>query len=202
MQVINGHLIYPDFDFNTVGTTNSNPNYNPSNTSIEYTNCGTLPSPIGHGTMSGVTSQYRTYTRYFNVGTALNYPTLTLKLTHVGCNPVNANVALNNNTDIWVEFKLPYDSTTGTPTGGTAWGYNGSPSVTGWLDATKPFVSSPESYADGVGCLSGSVPASGNSWSINFGHQGTQWSSGWVLMRITAGKDWTGYIDKIEISVP
>jgi hypothetical protein len=202
LQVINGHLIYPDFDFNTIGTTNSNPNYNPSNTSIAYTNCGAISSQVGHGTMSGVTSQYRTYTRYFNVGTALNYPTLTLKLTHVGCSPVNANVALNNNTNIWVEFKLPYDSSTGTPTGGTAWGYGGSTSTTGWLDATKPFVSSPESYADGVGCLSGSIPTSGNPWIINFGHQGTQWSSGWVLMRITAGKDWKGYIDKIEISVP
>ena len=203
LQVINGHLIYPDFDFDNVGTTDTNPNWSSSPTpSIKYTNCGSLATQLGHGTMSGVVSQNRTYTRYFNVGTALNYPTLTLKLTHVGCSPVNANVALNNNTNIWVEFKLPYDSTTGTPTGGTAWGYNGSPSVTGWLDATKPFVSSPESYADGVGCLSGSIPTSGNSWSINFGHQGTQWSSGWVLMRITAGPSWTGYIDKIEISVP
>jgi hypothetical protein len=202
LQIINGHLVYPKFDFQDKGTVDTNPNYNLGNTLIAYSTCGALSSPVGHGTMSGVTSQYRTYTRYFNVGTALNYPTLTLKLTHTGCTPVNANVALNNNTNIWVEFKLPYDSTTGTPTGGTTWGYGGSTSLTGWLDATKPFVSSPESYADGVGCLSGSIPASGNSWSINFGHQGTQWSGGWILMRITAGPSWTGYIDKIEISVP
>jgi hypothetical protein len=198
LQVINGHLIYPKFDFSSVGTADTNPNFS-IGSSVQYNNCSAVASPIGHGTASGITSQYRTYTRYFNVGTALNYPALTLKLTHTGCTPINSNLPLTNNSNIWVEFKLPYSS--GTPTGGTAWGYGGSTSLTGWLDATKPFVSSPVNYADGAGCLSGSIPSSGGNWSINFGLQGTIWSGGWVLMRITAGPNWTGYIDKIEISV-
>jgi hypothetical protein len=190
LQVINGQLLYPKFSFNSPGTSTSNPNYNNSN--LDYFNCSTLYT--GFGTSSISSSNYRTYTRYFYVGTSVNYSRIKMNMNWFGTQFVNAITPINStNTNIWVEFKLPYSS--GTPNAGT----QSSGSVTGWMDATKPFATS--QYGDNSGCLDGSVPSStGGDWLINFGIQGTQWSGGYIMLRITAGPYWTGYIDSITIT--
>ena len=69
--------------------------------------------------------------------------------------------------------------------------------TTGWLDASKPFLGE-DLRIDGKGCRQGDLSLSG--WSINFGELGTSTSAGWVLVRITAGPDWSGYIESITMS--
>ena len=112
-----------------------------------------------------------------------------------GCNFVPVNQPLDDSSKVWIEFKLPYNSSKGIPVGAIHAGG----SVTGWLDATQAFGIG--LYENGDGCLDGTLPVIPNTdWKINFGLQSTYYSSGIVLMRITAGPAWTGYIDKIDIS--
>ena len=105
---------------------------------------------------------------------------------------VNSDLTLSGK-NLWVEVKLPYNGVTPPP-----FGLVGG-SVTGWLDATKSF--STGNYTDGSGCLSGSIPStSGSNWNVTFGLQGTQYSNGIVIVRITAPSSWTGWIDNIQVS--
>ena len=199
LQIINGTLVYPTFNFGQPGPGNisTNPNYNVG-ASVNYSNGGSIASPIGMGTYSGSPStQNRTYTRYFSVGTSINYSKIRINMLYNGVTFVNSNIPLtsNPNSDIWVEVKLVYDNTTGVPPAGL----RSSGSVTGWLDATKPFNLG--DYEDGDGCMEGTnVPSSGLNWDINFGYQGTKYSGGYILIRITAGPDWTGNINSIQVS--
>jgi hypothetical protein len=196
LQVINGLLIYPNFDFSFPGPGNSftNPNYglgSPRN----YSNCFSISSGFGTYSLSPATNN-RTYTRWFFLGSS-NFSKAKLIITHDNVSFVNTTQPLsgpgssNPNTDVWVELKLPYDS--GVVPGGTV----SSGSVTGWIDATLPFIGS---YEDGDGCLSGIVPtSSGGEWLVDFGIKGTEFSGGYVLLRITAGQDWIGNINSISI---
>ena len=193
LQVINGILVYPTFNFSNSGpgTSTSNPNYG-IGASRNYQNCDTVSA--GFGTYSGSpATTNRTYTRWFFFGNPgdplVNYNKGKLRITHQGTTFINATSEIIGNTDVWVEIKLPYDS--GVVPGGTV----SSGAVTGWLDATKPFTGD---YEAGGGCLSGTAPtASGADWNIDFGVKGTLFSGGYVLLRITAGKDWTGNISNI-----
>lgn len=195
LQVINGQLIYPKFDFSSVGNNTYNPNFGISVTN--YSNCQFLIG--GHGTQSGVFSNFRTYTRYFYFDITQSYSRFVLGLSWSGSSFTTPTTSLlSSATDLWVEFKLPYS--TGTPVGGTV----SSGSVTGWLDATTPHV--PGNYDNGDGCFDGTLSdntwntVSGSNWGINFGVKGTYWSGGYVLMRITSGPAWTGFIDRIELN--
>ena len=190
LQVINSNLIYPKFDFTTPGDLDKNPNYG-GGLSFNYSAC---PTTVTNGFGS---ANNRTYTRYFDLSdfTLSNYARLQLNLYYGGCTPVPITTPLSNNTNIWVEFKLPYSTGTGTPPEGLT--IEGS--VTGWMDASKAFKSG--QYDDGAGCLDGSVPtSSGSNWLINFGYQGTQWSGSVILIRVTVGSSWTGYLDRILIT--
>jgi hypothetical protein len=198
LQVINGLLIYPKFDFSFPGPGNAftNPNYG-LGSSRNYSNCFSISSGFGTYSASPFTNN-RTYTRWFFFGNSSpvsNYSSGTLKINYENVTFVNTTLPLsgigssNPNSDVWVEIKLPYDS--GVVPGGTV----STGSVTGWLDATLPFNGS---YEDGDGCLSGSVPTfSGGEWLVDFGIKGTEFSGGYVLLRITAGQDWLGNISSI-----
>ena len=71
--------------------------------------------------------------------------------------------------------------------------------VTGWLDACLGFTDlTPPT--DGKGCLEGNVPSNYVDWKINFGKKSTLFSGGKVLVRITAGPNWNGYIESITIT--
>lgn len=193
LQVINGILVYPKFNFsdNGPGNTFTNPNWGVG-PSRDYEDCFTVNQ--GFGTYSGSPlTNNRTYTRWFFFGTpgnpVTNYNRGIIKINHEGTSFINANTPIVGNTNIWVEVKLPYYS--GAVPGGTV----STGGVTGWLDATKPFTGT---YEDGDGCLSGVVPtASAADWYVDFGVKGTEFSGGYVLLRVTAGQDWTGNISSI-----
>jgi hypothetical protein len=191
LQVINGQLIFPNFNFSNVGPGSSltNPNYNLGSTR-DYTNCGAFAYGFGTNSSAPLTEN-RIYTRWFYFGTP-NYSSGVIRITHENTSFINTSVPIVGNSDVWVEVKLPYGS--GLVPGGTV----SSGAVTGWLDATLPFSNV---YEDGYGCLSGIVPtASGESWIVDFGIKGTEFANGYVLLRITAGKDWTGNISNITFS--
>jgi hypothetical protein len=200
LQVINGILVYPTFDFTVPGTLVTNPNYGASPNRV-YSNCFTITDGFGTYSSSPATNN-RTYTRWFyfgNIGTPLiNYSGAKISITHENVSFVNTTTPLTNpgasnpSSDVWVEIKLPYDS--GVVPGGTM----STGAVTGWLDATLPFTGN---YEDGDGCLSGIVPtASGGEWIVDFGIKGTEFSGGYVLLRITAGQDWVGNISSISFT--
>ena len=191
LQVADGRLLYPSFNFFGAGSTiDTNPNRNDSGRN--YTNCKINVSGQIHGTNGPAGDNYRTYTRVFDLGST-SYAKFSVVATFSNTTFVPLTTALSNNSRCYVEFKLPYS--TGTPTGGLVVGG----AVTGWLDACKAYDGTilPN---DGQGCLEGNVPTtSGSSWKINFGGRNTFYSGGKVLMRITAGRDWTGYIESITI---
>jgi hypothetical protein len=190
LQVINGSLIYPQFNFSAAGAASTNLNFGLS--SLNYTNCSSVNSGLPT-TSGGASSNYRTYTRYFNLGTLTNYSNIHITMTWTSTSFVNSNVALSGN-NVWVEVKLPYNGTTPPVPFGLVSG-----SVTGWMDATKSFTTG--NYTDGSGCLSGSIPStSGTVWKVSFGTQGTQYANGIVIFRITAPSSWTGWISSISVS--
>jgi hypothetical protein len=186
-------LIYPNFNFSNNGPGNavSNPNFGIGVTR-NYQNCFSVNSGFGTSSVAPLTNN-RTYTRWFYFGNPgnpiINFNRGIIKLIYQNTNFINANIPIIGNTNVWLELKLPYDS--GIVPGGTV----SSGAVTGWLDATKPFTGN---YEDGDGCLSGTQPTSpGGDWLVDFGIKGTQFSGGYVLLRITAGQDWTGNISNI-----
>ena len=189
LQVADGRLLYPDYDFTSSGVSNTNPNRS-AGISRDYKGCKTVsPSPLkGAGS--------RTYIRAFFVGNTPPRAKLNVTVVFVSTSFVSAATQLTgatNNTRCILEFKLPYNGTTPFA--------DGLPSVnnaaTGWLDATKPALD--KEIADGDGCLEGAVPSSNGTWKINFGTRNTAHSNGWVLMRFTAGSEWGGYIESITV---
>jgi hypothetical protein len=185
LQVSDGRLLYPSFDFKTPGSLSVNPNFNINNR--DYSTCKSLVTNTIHG--QNVDGN-RTYTRLFNFGST-SYPKFTFDISFVNTNWVNVGSGLGGN-NCYLEIKLPHKAGT-TPDGGLL----PSGSVTGWQDATRSWL--PVTPLDGTGCLSGSVPSNGTGWAINFGIKKTFDSGGYVLMRITSGRDWKGYVEKITI---
>ena len=189
LQVADGRLLYPDYDFTVSGDDNTNPNFSGviDRSARNYKNIKTLSGLKGQGS--------RTYIRAFRVGNTPPRAKLNVTVVYLRTDFVSATTQLTggNNTKCILEFKLPWDGTTafadGLPNVGGA--------ATGWLDATRPALD--KKIADGDGCLAGSVPASGSTWQINFGTRNTSHSNGWVLMRFTAGSEWDGYIESITV---
>jgi len=189
LQVADGRLLYPSRNFQADGDSTVNPNWGVTNRN--YTTCrSNVSSPI-HGSVGPTGDNWRTYTRVFDLGST-SYAKFSVVITFQNTTFVPLTTALSGNSACYVEFKLPHS--VGTPTGGLIGG-----AVTGWLDACKAYDGTilPN---DEEGCLEGNVPtSSGSSWKINFGGRNTYYSGGKVLMRITAGKDWNGYIQNITI---
>jgi hypothetical protein len=188
LQVADGRLLYPDYDFTSSGSNDTNPNRS-AGISRNYKDCKTATT----GSLKGNNS--RTYIRAFFVGNTPPRARLEVTVVFVGTSFVSATTPLTggNNTKCILEFKLPYNGTTAFADGLTSIGN----AATGWLDAIKPAL--PKKFADEDGCLEGSVPSSGNVWKIDFGTRNTAHSNGWVLMRFTAGSEWGGYIESITV---
>lgn len=196
LQIVNGLLMYPGRNFNNDGNADSNPNFG-IGSSVDYSDCSIQNFGFGHSTSP---TNNRSYTRWFyfgqspGVGTLVNYPKAKLKIKYLTTTFVKSDVALTGN-NAWIEIKLPYGS--GTVPGGL----QTSGSVTGWMDATQPFdpnIGNP--YGDGAGCLEGSVPTTSfTDWLINFGQKGSEYSNGYVLLRITVGPSYTGKISQINL---
>jgi hypothetical protein len=195
LQVCDGKLIYPYFNFSGVGSSNTNFNYELAATR-NYTNCKYFPDQYSTDKLYPWTvAGSRAYTRLFNLGLNTSYSKLSLYVSFTNCifkQVGTSSSTLNNNTDCYLEVKLPY--LRGTPPVTILSG-----SVSGWLDACNPLdeLALPE---NNQGCLEGSVPTmSGQEWKINFGLLNTYYSGGNVLVRIHAGPYWNGYIDNIQI---
>jgi hypothetical protein len=182
LQVVNGMLVYPTFNFNNPGDSLHNPNFNLGN-DVRYNLCDQIifGLPVTSG---GAATNYRTFTRRFRVDFSTNYALLNFNITYTGTTFVKATTILNNNTNCWIEVKLPGTSN----------------AVTGWLDMTQPFKSGFSANGDGANQFGTTIPSSGANWTINFGQKGTAASSGYVLLRITAPASWSGNISNISLT--
>lgn len=193
LQIGDGRLFYPDFNYTTVGNNNTNPNFG-GGANRNYSNVKTINAGI-----RGLGS--RTYLRAFYLG---NTPPIAKFKINIEFDstlfiPVT-NLTGVNNQHVTLEFKLPYNQTAIFLDGGTT--VNGA--ATGWLDACNPQLFTGD-YSDGAGCLGNSqydvVKSTSNAdWIIDFGQRNTILSDGWVIMRITTGSEWIGCIEKVTIT--
>jgi hypothetical protein len=177
LQVADGRLLYPSFNFSGPGSSrDTNTNWG-LNTTRNYTTCK-------NNTITAIRGgQNRTWTREFNIGPT-SWSVFYMKIVWFNTNWVKTTNATSANS-CQLEIKLP----------GT------SGKVTGWLDAANPLDPNSDLTTDGKGCLDGtSVPTTSNqTWQVNLGNKSTSNSGGVVLVRITAGPDWNGYIQSITL---
>ena len=188
LQILNGQLVYPKFNYDAPGTADTNPNKG-LGTPVRYDLCNTLTTGFG-GT------SYRTFTRYFRVDASSNFAILKFDFGLSDTNFVNANITLSGN-NCWCEVKLPKDTTRPSLPPGTSL-IGGA--VTGWLDMTKKAFDGQSN--DGNGAYRGS-PSFTNPTSIEVDFRAgrsTFFSNGYVLLRITAPSSWTGHISSIVCS--
>jgi len=202
LQVINGAIIYPKFNFQSVGSAVTNPNYTTVGNSLNYFNCKmkTHGLPQMEFFPFSSSTNYRTYTRYFDISSLGTRTSINLVINYTNCTFVNATTALTGN-NVWLEFKLPRGA--GAVTADKAYDSTYGYSVTGWMDATKTYNGTDAlNWENGSGCWgsSGTIPASGVTWPISFGSKSTANSDNIILIRITAGQSWTGSIKSITIS--
>lgn len=187
LQVINGQLVYPRFNFSGVGFSYTNPNFS-LGSSVNYSLCNTISFGFSNtGDSSG--TKHRTFTRKFYLGLA-NYTSLEFKITFTDTEFVSATTPLSGNK-CWAEVKLPYKGTDTVPDGGLVGG-----AVTGWMDMYIDYSASTGTQ-NGAGAKKGSIGTSGNSWKVMFGGKGTFYSGGIVIFRFTASENWAGHLSKI-----
>jgi len=185
LQIADGRLLYPSRNFQGDGTADTNPNFGIS--ARNYTNCKINGANDVHG------ANTRTYIRYFQFSSVKNV--FTLNISASGTNFVKVNTGLSNTSNCYIEFKLPY-SGSGVPGGPSV--NTSTYGVTGWLDACLGYDNA--APIDGKGCLQGDVPGDYSGWVINFGPKSTLFSDGKVLVRITAGPNWNGFIESISLT--
>lgn len=192
LQFINGCLVYPKYNFSNFGDASKNPNF--GNPNANYSQATT--SGQGHNTTNGgALTNNRTFTRVFRLDTNNTYAKVRFSISGTLYSFVSCDTGLSGN-NLWIEAKLPYDTTRPQPAGGLIDG-----GVTGWMDMTKNFDGAPVSgtpYSNGAGARAGA--ASTTLIPIQFGERNTFSSNGYVLLRITASPDWAGNITNISIS--
>jgi len=175
LQVADGRLLYPSFDFSDLGVSATNPNKGLS-TTRDYRTCDV--STVG----SLRAAANRTWTRRFNIGPT-SWSVFNMKIFWSNVNWVRTTTTALSGNNCQIEVKLPGVSS----------------KITGWIDAVTPLDPNSDLTIDGRGCLDGDVPASGGTWVVNLNDKSTSNSQGFVLIRITAGPDWNGYIESITL---
>jgi hypothetical protein len=184
LQCLGGTLLYPKTNFSIFGDSNSNSNFGV--TSSRYDLCASSTINTIHGSAS------RSYTRYLKV--TGQHSSVRVNMSAISTNFVQVGTDLNSSTtNAYLEFKLPYKGTE-IPFGGTA--FDGG--VTGWLDASKNFVQG--AYENGDGCWDQTNSTGTFSLAITFGQKSTYFSNGNILMRITTGPNYSGYINQVIVS--
>ena len=160
---------------------------------------GSLQAPIGSPDYSTLSENIRTYYRYFRNTTGLAKPTFTVTLYGKG-NLVAKSGAfytgtLEANDNINVELKVPYDpSFSGADDTSTAWG-----------DIVKPYSAGVQPTTDGVGVYSGGGAGldqnldGGAAVGIQLQEKQVR-NNQYFVIKISAHKDWTGYISRILIT--
>lgn len=155
----------------------------------ESSNPGIFEGPDDNVDYSSLTHSTRSYIRGFLNNTTDDRPSISVKLygdaTLVGKSGDNYS-ALGSNKNITFELKIP--------------------GKTGWLDLGKPSAGS-GNISDGDGCLSGdivsAITTSGVTNTCTFNGQttdGTVSGAEYVLINLGADKNWSGYIDRIDIA--
>ena len=137
-----------------------------------------------------LSSSVRTFYRYYRNNTTNDRSSITVTMYGSG-SLVNKSTALGSNGNYHMEIKIPGN--------------------TGWLDAGKAYPGSPDKDTDGTGMLVGGssptpISTSGTSVSTTFGNgslQGTVSASpsGEVaIVKISAHKDWIGYLSRLKVA--
>jgi len=161
---------------------------------------GVAQAPSGNPDYSTLNENIRTYYRYFRNETGLAKATFTVTL-YGDANLISKSGAfytgtLGANKNIQVELKVPYDPAfTGLDDTSTAWG-----------DCIKPYELGTQPTSDGVGIFNGgggdlsqTVGSGGTSVAIQL--QGSQVRDDqYYVLKISAHKDWTGYLSRIAIT--
>jgi len=150
---------------------------------------GSIESPAGNVDYSSLTNSTREYYRSFLNNTVNDRPSIQVTLYGdaiiVGKTGVNA-AALAANKNIFVEVGIP--------------------GKTGLLDLGKPSAGS-GNISEGDGCLSGdlnqTVDFDGVTNTCTFNGatvDGTASGAEYIIVKISASNQWTGYLDRISIS--
>jgi hypothetical protein len=161
---------------------------------------GDFQAPEGNPNYSTLSSSTRTYYRYFKNTTGQAKPTFTVTLygdaNLVAKSGAFYTGALGANKNINVELKVPYDSS-----------YTGEDDTsTGWGDVVKPYSAGVQPSSDGVGIYSGgggslnqSVGVSGRAVGIQLQEKQIR-NNQYYVLKISAHKDWTGYLSRVVIT--
>lgn len=170
LMVYNDQLIYPDGNFKNNGESGAS---------------GNLHSPAGNPDYSTSTGTKYYYRRFQNT-TSSSQTGFTLTIGGNGSTLVDPDETLSA-TNIKVSVKIPLTT---------------SSQSTGYLNVAKDFETG--QYNDGDGSLNGTLDAtitSGNDSvnTITFGQKFVL-ANEYIILKIEADQNWTGYIDSIDIN--
>jgi len=188
MVTVNGYAISP-FQIGKVGDTRNNSEGSTG-----------LQAPAGNPNYSVLSDDVRTYYRYFRNETGLAKATgFSVKLYGDAYLCAKGGSfytgTLGENKNINVELKVPFDpSFTGLDDTSTAWG-----------DVVRPYQAGVQPDTDGIGIYSGgnadlnqTVDSNGRAIGIQLLEKQIR-DDQYFVLKISAHKDWTGYLSRIEI---
>ena len=166
------------------------------------TDGGTLEAPAGNPNYSSLTENVRSYYRLFRytgVSTVASftvtlYGDATLRSISPSNDPYYA--ALGSNKNCNVELKVAYDPNFA----------GADDQSTGWTDLGKIFSSGLQPNNNGAGIRSGAssgedvtIDTNGLALSLTLGTRRIKQNQYYVI-KITAHKDWTGYISRVQVA--
>lgn len=187
LATVNGYVISP-FNIGVAGDTRN------------VSDGGSLQAPSSNPNYSTLDEDVRTIYRYFRneSGASSITPTITL---YGDANLISKSGAfytgtLGENKNITVELKASFDPAfTGLDDKSTAWG-----------DCIKPFQSGVQPTTDGVGIFNGggsdlnqTVPTGGRAIPLQL-QQSQIRDDQYFVVKISAHKNWTGYLSRIQIT--
>ena len=181
LVTVNGYAISP-FEIGNAGDTR---NDSEGSTGLQ--------APASNPNYSTLDITERTYYRYFkNTSGVLVFNPVRITL-FGDATIIAANGTLGANNNIKVELKVPYDSNyTG-----------GDDKSTGWCDVGSPFDDQQDLTVDGAGLYAGTldsnVDSDGAQVNLNFQGKGI-YNNQYFVVKITAHKDWTGYLSEIRMA--
>lgn len=186
MVSANGYLISP-FQIGNAGDTRN------------AADGGSLQAPASNPNYSTLTNATRSYYRHFVNDTGVAKATFKLKL-YGDANLISKGGAfytgsLAANKNITVEIKCPFDPNfTGLDDTSTAWG-----------DGIRPYSAGTQPDTDGVGILNlggadlnQTVSGAGREIPLQLQEKQVR-NTQYFVVKISAHKDWTGYLSRIEV---
>jgi hypothetical protein len=181
LVTVNGYAISP-FEIGNAGDTRN-----------DSEGATGLQAPAGNPNYSALDITERTFYRYFkNTSGVLVFNPVRITL-FGDATIIAANGTLGANNNIKVELKVPYDpSYTG-----------GNDKSTGWCDVGSPYDDQQDLTVDGAGLYAGTldpnVDSDGAQVNLNFQGKGI-YNNQYFVVKITAHKDWTGYLSEIRMA--